>query len=123
MAILFFVFLLIHDVFYDYVKEEVSKVIFHSKNISSPPQAKNLTRKNRGGLDRNLLKDYRVTIPKSLNIRFKPSIKSKIITVLQPGALVYVIDKSNRSWLFVEIDIDGDLIQGWVARRYTAYFR
>lgn len=123
MAILFFVFLLIHDVFYDYVKEEVSKVIFHSKNISSPPQAKNLTRKNRGGLDRNLLKDYRVTIPKSLNIRFKPSIKSKIITVLQPGTLVYVIDKSNRSWLFVEIDIDGNLIQGWVARRYTAYFR
>ena len=49
--------------------------------------------------------------------------KSEIITALPIGSLVEVIDKSHRSWLLVEVEIDGVLEQGWVSRRYTAYFK
>jgi len=37
--------------------------------------------------------------------------------------LVELIDRSNRSWLFVEVEVDGELIQGWVSRKYTVYFK
>lgn len=49
--------------------------------------------------------------------------KSEVITTLPIGALVEVIDKSHRSWLLVEAEIDGELEQGWVSRRYTSYFK
>ena len=49
--------------------------------------------------------------------------KSEIITILPVGTLVEIIDKSDRSWLLVEVEIDGVLEQGWISRRYTAYFK
>ncbi|BCD91982.1 hypothetical protein fh0823_21210 [Francisella halioticida] len=94
-----------------------------SEKILTVKEAKAFSRQYNSNFDRKVLKDYRITIVNSLNFRFKPSIKSDVITTLKPGTLIHIIDRTNHSWLFVEIDIDGDLIQGWVARRYTAYFR
>ncbi|MGQ4005173.1 SH3 domain-containing protein [Francisellaceae bacterium CB300] len=85
--------------------------------------AKKITRNHNDAFNKQALKDYRITKVDSLNFRYKPSVKSDVITTLPLGTLTYVIDKSNRSWLFVEVDIDGDLIQGWISRRYTSRFR
>lgn len=49
--------------------------------------------------------------------------KSKIITELPIGTLVEIIDKTNRSWLFVEVELDGEYKQGWISQRLTIYFK
>lgn len=92
-------------------------------SISTPAEVRQFTRLPNQNFDRSSLKAFRVTTVHSLNFREAPSLKSKIINTLQIGSLVEVIDKSHRSWLLVEVEIDGVLEQGWVSRRYTAYFK
>lgn len=72
---------------------------------------------------KNLLKGYRVTIGHGVNLREGPTKKSQSILILPIGKLLDVIDKSNRSWLYVQVEIEGELINGWVSRRYTTYFK
>ncbi|NLQ16801.1 SH3 domain-containing protein [Marinomonas sp. M1K-6] len=91
--------------------------------ISTPTEVRQFTRAPNHNFDRSSLKGFRVTTVQSLNFREGPSMKSEIITTLPIGSLVEVIDKSHRSWLLVEVEIDGVLEQGWVSRRYTAYFK
>ncbi|MEO3677409.1 SH3 domain-containing protein [Rheinheimera sp. FR7-31] len=93
------------------------------ESISTPSEVRQFTRAPNHSFDRSSLKRFRVTTAQSLNFREGPSMRSEIITVLPIGSLVEVIDKSNRSWLLVEVEIDGTLEQGWVSRRYTAYFK
>ena len=91
--------------------------------ISSPAEVKSFVRSDNGKFDRLALKGYRVTTARSLNFRAESSMKSEIITTLPIGTLVEVVDKSHRSWILVEVEIDGELEQGWISRRYTAYFK
>jgi hypothetical protein len=49
--------------------------------------------------------------------------KSDIIVQLDTGTLVEVLDKSNRTWLLIEITDGDEIIQGWISRRYTVYFK
>lgn len=92
-------------------------------SISTPTEVRKFTRAPNHNFDRSSLKGFRVTTVQSLHFREGPSMKSEIITTLPIGSLVEVIDKSHRSWLLVEVEIDGALEQGWVSRRYTAYFK
>ena len=93
------------------------------ESITTTAEAKQFTRAPSHKFDRSSLKGFRVTTVESLNFRESPSMKSEIVTTLPIGSLVEVIDKSHRSWLLVEVEIDGVLEQGWVSRRYTAYFK
>lgn len=106
-----------------YIYDNYIKVYDETKNIKTSTEVKKITRNHNDAFDRKALKDYGVTKVESLNLRFSPSMKSKVITSLQLGTLVYVINSSNRSWLFVEVKIDNDLIQGWISRRYTSRFK
>jgi len=72
---------------------------------------------------KELLKGYRVTIGDGLYLREDSNKKSDVILKLPVGQLLNVIDKSKRPWLYVEVEIEGELIEGWVARRYTTYFK
>ena len=74
-------------------------------------------------IDRNFLSGYRVTIVDNLYLRDEPSMKSEVIEQLPIGTLVKIIDKSNRSWLLVDIEINGEIEQGWISRKYTTYFK
>ena len=57
-------------------------------------------------------------------MREKPNMKSNIIDRLPIGTLIEIIGKSdNRSWLLVEVEINGEIEQGWVLRTYTEYFK
>ena len=93
------------------------------ESISSPAEVKSFVRSGNGEFDRLALKGYRVTTARLLNFRAEPSMKSEIITTLPIGSLVEVVDKSHRSWILVEVEIAGELEQGWISRRYTAYFK
>ena len=74
-------------------------------------------------INTNLLKSFRVTIGSDVHLREAPTTKSKIVAKLPLGKLIEVLDKENRSWLLVEVDIEGEPFVGWVSRRYTTYFK
>lgn len=82
------------------------------ESVSTPREIKKFTRASSPNFDRSSLKGFRVTTVKSLHFREGPSMKSEIITTLPIGSLVDVIDKSDRSWLFVEVEIDGVMEHG-----------
>ena len=49
--------------------------------------------------------------------------KSDVVGFLPLGTVVDVIDKSNRSWLLVEVEIEEEMIVGWIGRAHTKYFK
>src|SRR5690606_18780803 len=89
--------------------------------ITTTSEAKAFVKELNENFDHAALKGFRVITANTLNFRENPGMKSEIITTLPVGTLVEVIDKSDRSWLLVEVEIDGILEQGWISRRYTAY--
>ena len=93
------------------------------ESVSTQLEVKTFVRSSHRSFDRSALKGFRITIADSLNFRETPSMKSEVIKTLPIGTLAEVIDKSHRSWLLVEVEIDGELEQGWISRRYTAYFK
>ena len=93
------------------------------ETFSTSSEVRAFIRSSNTQLDRSVLKRFRVTTVKSLNFREKPSMRSEILETLPLGTLAEVIDKSHRSWLVVEVEIDGTFEQGWISRRYTAYFK
>lgn len=74
-------------------------------------------------LEREIFAGCRVVTGNGLRLRAGPGMKAEIITALPLGKVVVVLDSSERAWLRVEVDLEGDLIEGWVARRYTTPFR
>lgn len=92
--------------------------------VTTAAEVRSLVRSpSSGGFDQTLLKGFRVTTGHDVNFREEPNMKSNVITRLPIGTLVEIIDKSNRSWLLVEIKIDGELEQGWISRSHTTYFK
>lgn len=91
--------------------------------ITTPAEAKAFVKEPNESFDRAALKGFRVITASTLNFRENPGMKSEILATLPVGTLVEVIDKSDRAWLLVEVEIDGVLEQGWISRRYTAYFK
>lgn len=94
-----------------------------SKTLTTQQEVRAFTRSQSSTFDRRALKGYRFTMVNLLNFRDKPSMNSKVIDSLPIGTTVRVISKSDRSWLLVEVEINGELEQGWILRRYTTYFK
>lgn len=69
------------------------------------------------------LKNCRTITAHSVNFRQNPNMKSDVITTLPINKLVEVIDKSDKSWLLVRTEIDNQMVEGWVLRRYTDNLR
>ena len=89
----------------------------------TPAEIRSYVRKPFHGLNKELLKGYRVVTGSSVHLRKEPNMKSEIITKLPLGKLIEVRDKSNRSWLHVKVDIEEERFVGWISRRYTTYFK
>jgi len=62
-------------------------------------------------------KDYLVA-KVFVNLREKPSVNSRIITVIRKGAKVRVIGRKANHWKKVIYEKNGRLYQGWVDDRY-----
>ncbi len=91
--------------------------------IEKPSEVKKFVRSGSSQFEREVLSGLRVVSGNDVNLRTSPSMKSGIIMQLDTGTLIEVVDKSNRVWLLVEISDGEDVIQGWIARRYTVYFK
>ena len=94
-----------------------------SKILTTQQEVRAFTRSTPTTFDRNALKGHRFTMINNLDFRDKPSMNSNVIDSLPIGTTVKVIDKSDRSWLLVEVEINNELEQGWILRRYTTYFK
>ena len=101
----------------------IQKVVTDLEESKTLAEVRAYVRKPTYGINKVLLKDYRVVTGSDVRLRKKPSMKSEIITKLPRGKLIEVLDKSKRSWLHVEVDIEGEIFIGWVSRRYTTYFK
>ncbi|WP_010197576.1 SH3 domain-containing protein [Psychrobacter sp. PAMC 21119] len=94
-----------------------------SKNLETSREIKSFIRSPLPLVDRRALKGHRVTTVNTLNFRDNLGKNSTIVDTIPIGTIVRVMDKSDKSWLLVEVEIDGELEQGWVLRRYTTYFK
>ena len=106
-----------------YVFTNVFEARKETASLTTSQAARSFVKNPNEKFDRSALKGFRVTTANSLNFRENLGSKSEVIATLPVGTLVEVIDKSDRSWLLVEVEIDGVLEQGWISRRYTAYFK
>ena len=101
-----------------YVYENYVSAQNELKQATNKQEVKSLIRKAKN-FDKSALQDYRVISGDNLYIRKLPSMKGEVITKLKVGSLVEVLDKSNKSWLFVEYDSENMSVTGWVSRKYT----
>jgi hypothetical protein len=86
-------------------------------------EVKSYVRKSHSMYEKDILKGFRVVAGNNVNLRTNPSMKSDIILRLNTGTLLEVLDKSNRTWLFVEIEDGDEVVQGWISRKYAVYFK
>jgi hypothetical protein len=86
-----------------------------------PGEIRNLSRS--GAVSKDLLNGYRVVTMARLQLRLKPTMKSHVLVPLPLGQLVKVLRDSKRSWLHVQVDIEGERLEGWAFRRYTTEFK
>lgn len=109
--------------FMEYVMTNADVAKKELEPISTKMEVKTFSRSSSSRFDRSVLKGFRITSIDSLNFREEPDMRSEVIATLPIGTLVEVIDKTDRSWLLVEVEIDDGHEQGWVARRHTTYFK
>lgn len=107
---------------YDAIKAE-KEIQKELSSKTSAAEIRGYVRHPKTGIDRDILKNYRVTTASNLNLRDAPSSKANVIETLPIGTMVEVQDSSNRSWLLVTVDVNGITTDGWISRRYTTYFK
>lgn len=66
----------------------------------------------------SLLSGHRVLIRDKVNLRTQPSEKSEIKALPKIGAVLEVLE-DGEVWIRVSIDVSGEIVEGWIARRYT----
>ncbi|MDH5786408.1 MAG: SH3 domain-containing protein [Chromatiales bacterium] len=69
------------------------------------------------------LSGCRVVLGDGIRVRATPGLKGNVIATLPVGKIVTILDSTQRAWLLIEADIDGETVEGWVSRRYTVPFR
>lgn len=107
---------------YDAIKTE-KEIQKELSSKTSAAEIRGYVRHPKTGIDRDILKNYRVTTASNLNLRDAPGSKANVIETLPIGTMVEVQDSSNRSWLLVTVDVNGITTDGWISRRYTTYFK
>tara|TARA_R110002074_G_scaffold373069_2_gene548764 strand:+ start:14506 stop:15450 length:945 start_codon:yes stop_codon:yes gene_type:complete len=106
-----------------YVMQNADDAKVELQSVSTAAEVRSFSRSANTKFDRSLLAGFRITTAHSLHFREGPSMKSNVITGLPIGTLVDVIDKANRSWLLVEVEVNGSIEQGWISRRHTVFFK
>ncbi|MCV5216226.1 SH3 domain-containing protein, partial [Escherichia coli] len=67
----------------------------------------------------NSFQNYRIVIATKLNLREHPTTKSAVMGTLPLGDVLETLDAEDRHWLYVRVELDGEIVTGWVYRRYT----
>ncbi|UNH31388.1 SH3 domain-containing protein [Moellerella wisconsensis] len=118
----FVIFPIIINLFSNYLYSQIQQIQQEYTVLTSKVEVRQQVRKMASLYDKEVLKGLRVIIGHNVQLRTKPSMKSSVITLLDIGKVVRIVDKSDKVWLLVEIEEDDELIQGWVSRRYTQHF-
>ncbi len=71
--------------------------------------------------DESALKLLRVTTAQNVRLRMLPAMNAKILFEMHKFQILHVLDKSNRDWLMVEVEIGEEKTIGWVSRRYSSH--
>ncbi|MNO35744.1 hypothetical protein D3C76_257990 [compost metagenome] len=66
----------------------------------------------------SLLSGHRVLIGDKVKLRTQPSEKSEIKALPKIGAILEVLE-DGEVWIRVSVDVSGEILEGWIARRYT----
>lgn len=97
-----------------------------SENFTSaktPAEARTLARHPPAGVDKEKLVGFRVLVGDRVSLREGPGQKYLSTKQLPIGALLQVLDASEKSWLMVSVVEDGEIYEGWVLRGYTKPIR
>ena len=61
--------------------------------------------------------DIRLVKGKNVRLRKGPGMKEKVILLLPPDAVVVVLGKDNRTWLYVSYEHQGHMIDGYISTK------
>ncbi|WP_054340387.1 SH3 domain-containing protein [Neptunomonas antarctica] len=86
------------------IKRSINKVL---RNLPTP--------------EKQSIRDYRIVIDSSLHLRSGNGKKYQSLALIPQGAFVRIVSSDNRSWLKVEVSIEGEFLEGWVYRSYTTF--
>ncbi|WP_411292537.1 SH3 domain-containing protein [Vibrio parahaemolyticus] len=90
------------------------RTVFH--NLTSVKEVKQEIRNNT--FDHSF-QNYRIVIATELNLREHPTTKSEVMGALPLGDVLETLDAEDRHWIYVRVELDGEIVTGWVYRRYT----
>ncbi|MDI3444634.1 SH3 domain-containing protein [Serratia marcescens] len=112
----------------DYAKEKVlghiHKIELYTLSLTgSKPIGRNDILKERNDITWEQLNQFRVITGENVRLRNAPSMQGDIIETLNKNAVVAVLDRHGRQWLYVQAILGGEKIEGWVNRCYTKPIR
>ncbi|MBH2029116.1 MAG: hypothetical protein I8H74_01335 [Moraxellaceae bacterium] len=72
-------------------------------------------------INKNDFKNSRITT-ESVSLHSNPKINSELIEILEPYKFLEIIYEPdlNKSWLKVRAEINGEILEGYILRRYTS---
>lgn len=123
-VIIFFFCSIFFEAIKDYGKEKILDQI-HSLEAyaTSKITGKSLTRTDillqNNEIDWEYLNQFRIISSENVNLRISASMNGRIIDVLNKNTIVLILDKKDRSWLYVQTRSQGEIIRGWVNRSFT----
>ncbi|HFQ4882228.1 SH3 domain-containing protein [Vibrio parahaemolyticus] len=96
--------------------EQSDKIRTVFQGLTSTKEVKHEIRNNTFD---NSFQNYRIVIATKLNLREHPTTKSAVMGTLPLGDVLETLDAEDRHWLYVRVELDGEIVTGWVYRRYT----
>lgn len=69
------------------------------------------------------LNHFRLITGTNVRLRLSPTMNSETVEMLNKGTVVAIMDTQGRQWLYVQVDVDGEKIYGWINRSYTSRLR
>ena len=95
----------------------------HFTKVETPTEARAQARHMPEGVNKEELNGFRVLTGDNVYLREGPGQKFMAFEKLPIGSLLQVLGSSERPWILVSVVVDGDLLEGWVLRRYTKRIR
>lgn len=91
--------------------------------VDTAAEARSKARHIPEGVSREQLSGFRVLTGDRVHLRDGPGKRHLAIEMLPMGSLLQVLDSSGKAWILVSVVVDGELLEGWVLRRYTKRIR
>lgn len=90
----------------------------------SPKEVKSIIKEEVKKNELNTLYGKRITLT-DLNLRDMPKQSATLLETIETGKVLYIVEEKglHKSWLKVEIDFNGEKVQGYVLRRYTTIIK